>query len=370
MPKHRNLSLKTFVRGVSWDNFQRYFDGLSPDHPPSAWAFLNEEVMEQFLTDPGNAEASGAVLEDFRRINDIAATGMNLLVQAYRQTGVAFAQETPAQELAMRLFLDHPGAFQFAWSRYLYYSTGSKLTMHHLDLPSLEITDEKVERFADDLEGWFSSLAKGNKCYVHCFREDGQTILHIQRGSYLRTVARWKDDQIEIETFRPADEDMLIYNHEDSVLSISAGLAKDREYYLEAFATLLAGEPDLVRDMPTGAIFTLEPLRQGKFDFTGNEEITGVTLVKIRLKLDDLNAPELEIKSRDVMETLKRSLRGLSLSQGHLTAARLQFQVRPENGRTATVSFDIEPPARTNLAQKLYANIIEDYLREQGVKLK
>ena len=63
MTKHRSRSLKTFVRGISFDQFQRYFDGLSTDRPPSAWAFLNEEAMEQFLTDPDNAEASGAVLD-------------------------------------------------------------------------------------------------------------------------------------------------------------------------------------------------------------------------------------------------------------------------------------------------------------------
>ena len=84
MPKHRKLPIKTFSRGVPWELFQRYFEGISLTQQPSAWTFLNEGEMEQFLSDPQNAEASGAIQEDFRRINDIAAEGNNLLVQAFR----------------------------------------------------------------------------------------------------------------------------------------------------------------------------------------------------------------------------------------------------------------------------------------------
>ncbi len=137
MPKHRSLSLKTFVHSIPWDLFQRYFEDLLPgqvqhhsdDFLPeqslSDWSFLNEEVMEQFLGDSQNAEASGVILEQFRRINDIAVYGANLLVRAYQWAGVTLDSEQPVQELAMRLFLDHPDAFQYAWSRYLLYSTDS-----------------------------------------------------------------------------------------------------------------------------------------------------------------------------------------------------------------------------------------------------
>jgi len=33
-----------------------------PNSQPSPWAFLNEDAMEQFLGDPQNAEASGAIM--------------------------------------------------------------------------------------------------------------------------------------------------------------------------------------------------------------------------------------------------------------------------------------------------------------------
>ena len=117
MPKHHSLSLKTFIHGISPDLFQSYFEGLSMKQQPSAWSFLNENALQQFLDDPENDEASGAILEDFRRINDIATDGANLLVQAYRQAGVEFDQDRSVQERGMRLFLGYPEAFQYAWSK-------------------------------------------------------------------------------------------------------------------------------------------------------------------------------------------------------------------------------------------------------------
>ena len=205
---------------------------------------------------------------------------------------------------------------------------------------------------------------------MNWFQEDGQTILHIERGSYLRTVARWKEDGIEIETFRPATEDVIVYDPELSTLTIKAGLVKDRDHYFLAFAVHLAENLELATKAVESQVFSLAPIQQRKFDYTGNEEITRIALVKASLRINDMDSPQPEIKSKNVLETLSRSLRGISLDQGQLTSVRLRFQVRPDNGQPATVSFDIEPPSRTNLAQKRYAKIIESYLREQGVKLR
>ena len=61
---------------------------------------------------------------------------------------------------------------------------------------------------------------------------------------------------------------------------------------------------------------------------------------------------------------------GLSLQRGSLTSVKLRFQIRPEQGRALSVTCEIEPPSRTDLAQKKYADLIEKYLKEQGVKLR
>ena len=120
-------------------------------------------------------------------------------------------------------------AFQYAWTRYLLFSTDSMLTSYSLDVLRLDTSEERIGQFQLDLNRWFASQSKGSQCKVHCFQEEEATILNIQRGSYLRTVARWKGDRIEIETFRPATEDLLVYSPEKSALTIKASLTKERE---------------------------------------------------------------------------------------------------------------------------------------------
>ncbi len=382
MPKHRSLSLKTFVHSIPWDLFQRYFedllpgqvqhhsDDLAPERSLSDWSFLNEEVMEQFLGDSQNAEASGVILEQFRRINDIAVYGANLLVQAYQWAGATLDSEQTVQELAMRMFLDYPDAFQYAWTRYLLFSTDSMLTSYSLDVLRLDTSEERIGQFQLDLNRWFASQSKGSQCKVHCFQEEEATILNIQRGSYLRTVARWKGDRIEIETFRPATEDLLVYSPEKSALTIKASLTKEREFYLSTFSYHLAGDGGLAKLALETPMFSLEPMQRGQFDFNGNGAVTGIKIVRAKWQLDDPDSPELVIRSQDVLQTLRRRPAGISLGLGRLSAVTLRFEMKSDKGRSEKVSFDIEPPARTNLAQKKYADIIEEYLKEQGVKLR
>ncbi len=86
--------------------------------------------------------------------------------------------------------------------------------------------------------------------------------------------------------------------------------------------------------------------------------------------MNDPDFPQLVIRAKDVRETLRRMPGGLTLNLGKLAAVTLHFEMRADGGKSEKVAFDIEPPARTNLAQKRYADIIEEYLKEQGVKLR
>jgi len=369
MPNHRGLTLKKFVHAIPWDLFDRYFDQLKVETRPSGWAFINADAMEAFLNAPENAEASAIILEDFRRINDICAQGMNLVVRAYNRLELPFRQDAPAQEMAMRLFLDHKDAFQFAWTRYLLFGAASRLTFHRLETAPLRIGDDDVERFSAELTRWFASLAKGT-CNVSHFADGDETVILISRGSYIRTVAYWQGDRITFTSFRPASEDVVVYDPKGSQLTIKAGLAKDREQYLRTFATCIASDPSLADDATRKQVFSLTPLQNGTFDFDGDPPITRIELLKVRLKLYSPGDPVIDVKSRDVLQTFARDLDGLSLKSGELTFAKFCFHIHPGGEKPVKVTFEVEPPSGTNLAQKRYADIIENYLVQQGVKLR
>lgn len=370
MPKHRGLTLKKFVHAIPWDLFQRYFAALEWENQPSHWVFLNHEAMEEFLKRPENAQTSAIILEDFRRINDICEQGMNLVVRAYQKFNLKFDLDRPRQELAMRLLLDHRDAFEFAWTRYLLYASSSRLSFHGVPSHRVVIGESELAAFREEIRRWFADLAKGDVCNVRRFEDARDTVILVSHGSYIRTIAYWESDRIALNSFRPASEDILVYNPETSLLSIKASLEKDRQQYLHAFAKCIARDESLLKDAMREQVFSLIPLQNGTFDFGGDPPITRIELLKVRLKLYSPGDPVIDVKSRDVLQTFARDLDGLSLKSGELTFAKFCFHIHPGGEKPVKVTFEVEPPSRTNLAQKLYADIIENYLVQQGVKLR
>src|SRR5688572_8987926 len=94
--KHRSLNLKRLIYAVPWDLFERYFERLEPIARPDAWAWLNPTVLQQFLDDEDNGEASAAIMEDFQRINDLGGQYVGVLYRALDRAGLTYDQESPA----------------------------------------------------------------------------------------------------------------------------------------------------------------------------------------------------------------------------------------------------------------------------------
>ena len=272
----------------------------------------------------------------------------------------------------MRLFLDHKEAFEFAWTRYLLYSSSSMLSYYNVPADKINICADTLEDFHQEIAKWFSGLAKGDVCEVHCFEDGGEKVMLVSHGSYIRTVSYWDGNRIAFRSYRPASEDILVYSPQESLLKIRAGLEKDRDEYRSAFLARMASDAAAADALAAQEIFTLTPLQEGKFDFTGDGKlIARIDLLHVRMKLFGVGSPMLEVKSHDLMWTFDKDLGDLSLDSGRLVFARFRFHLVPERAkRPIKVDFKVEPPARTDLAQKLYADIIEGYLMEQGVKLR
>ena len=371
MSKHRSLSLATFVTAVPEDLFVRYYAQLNIENQPEGWELLNPQAMEAFLNEPENGEAVGGIKEDFKRINDICGRSMDLVVRAYEKYGLNVSRpEATAQELAMRLFLDHREAFEYAWSRYLLYNCSGSLSRHRMPLNGHQIGASEIAEFRTDISAWLARRAQGSECEVHWFEDAGETLIRVSRGTYLRTVACWEGKRIDFVTYRPAAEDLLIYDSASSLLSIRANNQKERSQYLWAFATFIAKDASLAEAAAKQQVFSLLPLQDGRFDYAGNAVISSIKLVRARLKLYDRSSSFIDVKSEDVARgTLGDGRLGLSLGSGELQLAQLRFTLRPQGETPKAITFQIEPPARTDLTQKRYADIIERYLLEQGVKV-
>ncbi len=319
------------------------------------------------MEDPRNVEARGLVLQDFRKINDIGERGKNLLVKAYGRLGIRWNADHTPENLAMRLFLDYGDAFDYAYAWFCYYHAAAKMS-HHRIPGDFGYTKTKGKAFLREIKDWFKELAKGQECIVTPYDEANSTVILIKHGSYVRTIAYWKEKEIKFLSFRPANEDILLYDKEKEILSIKATLRKDREQYIKSFARCIMSDESLAASESRDTVYTLEPLQNGSFNWNGNETIKKIFLTEAILRLPGSTEAVVKIRSKDVRETLANDISGIRLGSGELTHARLRFAFDID-GKEQKVAFMISPPSVSDLTQKKHVEIISDYLKAQGVKL-
>ena len=139
MPAHRSLSLKTFIKALNDSDItllQRYFQRIMAEEQiPPHLSVMYYEYVNHLLETLDNEQVREMILEDFRRINDICEQKASTLVWAGKLFKIDISPNKPLQSLAMRLFLDYPEAFEYAWTRYCVYASPSKISRHNLPCP-------------------------------------------------------------------------------------------------------------------------------------------------------------------------------------------------------------------------------------------
>ncbi len=371
MPRHRSLTLNRFVSAINPDLVERYFVSRIPRDqlsPYLAGMGMHFDYVKHLLESLPDAWLRGVVYEELRRINDIGEKAMSTLVRTTKRYGIPIEQNEKPQQLAMRLFLDHPDAFEHAWAWYCYYYATSKVSLHCVNREGFSIDTDKLDAFKEEARAFFCDQAKGEECRVSHYEEGNEVVILVTHGSYIRTVARWEGPVVRIDSFRPAYEDILLYDKNRSLLCIKASLEKDREQYIKSFSSAILGNAALAESPDRDKVYTLRPVQDGTFSWDGNEFITAIIPLEASLKLEGSTEPVVHIKSSDLRRTFLEDIDGLDLTSGELTLMKFRFTIEVE-GEPETVTFIIAPPDVTDLAKKKHADIISNYLKQNGVQL-
>jgi hypothetical protein len=368
MVRHRSLNLKTFIDTVPDSLLQEYFrkklDGTDMQAPSG----LSYGAIERYLEGSDNEELEARVREDFRTINDICEITMNVVVLAYHYFGIHMDEDKSKEELALKLFLHHQEAFEYAYDFYCLYNSATKMSDHKIGVREVIVDQSKIERFRKAVSRFYADLAKGQECEVRHYLEEDRLIIAVVRGSYRRSVPEWKNSKVKTLFYRPAQEDILQFNMKTGVLSIKAPYKKDKDNYISRFADIILGDDTLADNPERDQTYTLKPLSDGTFDFGGDENIRSVKLLVVKYQIDDLDLTEVTIKSVNVLQSLKSGLGADNLRNMNIVHAKFLFVI-DDGGKKRKVTCEITPPNMTDLNRKKYADIIGAYLRANGVKL-
>jgi hypothetical protein len=368
MPLHRSLNLKKFVNSIDWALMERYIKKQVPSKLLPVNIIMDGEYVNHLLTHlkkEGREDLSKKLLEGFTKLNDIGHKTMNVLVRACDLYNISHSGSERKANLAMRLYLNHPEAFRYAYDRYCYYASSSTIREYPVAKAPGKFTKAKIDAFKKLVSDFYGRQEKGYEVDVRHHDDGPESFLVVDRGSYYQTQTVWKAGKIDTITYRPADEDVLIFNRDNSILSIKAPYNKDRRNYRAAFYQAIVGDAEPEPDPE--ALYTLKPVQNGTFDCAGDETIAGVKLLSVKLRFSKTDT--ILLTSADLNKALKGQFSSYSLKAGEIVHAKFEFRVILKD-KEQRVNVEITPPNITDLYKKAYAPIIADYLITQKVKLK
>jgi len=367
MTTHRELNLETFINAVNRTDsslLDRYLiKRFEPGKLPSCPSSLRHNFIE-YVFQIVSEEDREIINEDFKRFNDICERMTKHMFSTSQLFDVKDIPDETAQARAIRLFLDYPDAFEYAWALYCIFGTLGKISWHNLRCPEFSFDEEKRLALEKELADYFAESAMGEECEITKFDDVERLVLFIDRGSYFRTISYWQNKKRITSTIRPVYEDALIYEKASGQLGIKP-LSRDKEQYIKSF-TKVIGYPALANSPDRDNVFNLQPMLDGGFDWNGNEYITSIVPLEARLKFKNFTEPVINIRSKNLRKTLE-DFGNPAVTSAVLAHIKLRFTLAIE-GKEDKVTFVITPPYATDLIKKAHSKIITEYLKENGVQ--
>lgn len=365
MARHRGFTRKKFFDALPDDLAIGYF----ASHRLSATKPLDEKQIDTLLLGAADVKRT-TIEEELHVINDVADRAMDYLDRAYQQFDLELDENWTREWAAMHLFLKSPEAFRVAYDLYLWRATAN--TMSHVRLPeaTADFGGPNLAALKNTAASYFQKHAMGGACNMRYYEEDGVHLMLIARGKYMQTQQVFADGNVRTDFYRPASEDVLVYDPQTGVLSMRVSTKKSDEskMYAEAFGTNVLGLTTSELALSSN-IVTLVPIKNGRFKYGGNESIASVKLTEVQVRVQGVTDVRMRIASADVVRTLKTDLTTIKLENCELLSAKLKFRLAEGASTARPLTVEIRPPDRTVLNKRRDAEVIEGYLRENGVLL-
>jgi len=360
MARHREQEFPNFLQAAGADLAEQYFLRLfRREELPPYLVGMNPDYVE-FVLGRIDESLKATILDEFRRISDICKWGKELPEIAGRRFGVPLPATGKPEAMAIRLFLDYPRAFGFAWALYAYRASYARISQHWLQHREVRVDATAMDTFASEMQAFFAKQDRGLQCQVGFSDSGAELVVWVLHGSQERTIPCWQGQKVAPNCFRPACEDVLVYDKSRGLLSVKVSKRGDAEQYVRSFARLVLGDASLADHPQRDLIYTPEPFQNGQFDWAGSGAVVAVERRGAKLNPDGAADTVLEIAGKGTADDLK---------QGHLVEIKIKFTIE-SNGKQESVTGTLVPPCITDLTKKRHADVIADYLRKKGAMLR
>ena len=367
MVKHRSFTLEKFITGVNNDLLKRYFTRHRVS-VPDGFVFDRNNIHD-FLDGISDDGKRTYIEEELQCINDIADRARSYLERAKREYNIDVQDDEPSETTAMRVFLHSEEAFSLAFDFYLFVVYSEKLSHHKFEHNNCNFADDRFVLLKTAIEQHFKDTGKSEHCDVRYRAQGEKHVILIAHGDFMKTHLIFENGKVDIQSFRPAKEDMLVFDTRNCVLSINAGgwSDADKKRYIEIFGSAILGMDQVADATFNNTLVVLDPIKNGSFNYSGNDDVESVHLTEVKVKCRGSKIIKVTINCGDVRQAFLDL--GLSLQDAEYVSAKLRFHIKRGGKKPKSITVEIKPPENTKLPEKAEKEIIESYLRDNGVLL-
>lgn len=368
MAKHRTFTLDKFLKALDPGLRAEYFTKYDLTFPSNI--NFDDDSLDKFwetITDEVRVE----IEEKLHCINDIADQARDCLEQACQQFSIQKQDDETSETTAMRVFLKGEDAFALAFDAYLYYVLLENVSRHKFNNGTAKFANGQLNKFKSAVETHFKGCGKSDHCDIRHRQKGDEHIILIARGDFMRThlVFDEKQGKPDIKSFRPAKEDMLVYNTTNNILcmSLSGRSDDDKKKYLEMFGGAFLGLDKIDDSTLNNSLVDIDPIKKRTFNFNGNDQIESVKLIEVNAKVGN-GGIRMILKSNDLA-----NMQGYGIGKdgnAEFVSAKLKFFIKRDGKKSKGYQVNLRPPVNSKIPQKKQKQIIEAYLREQGVLLE
>jgi hypothetical protein len=275
-----------------------------------------------------------------------------------------------AQDLALRVFLDDPRAFDDAHKDYVVDTMTNGKEYRGRRPVAVTPSPLKKQRFAQELQRYFRDTAFGAHCQVEDHANDEKLAVFVYHEDEVTPLERFNDQGALATTWqRPVLKMVAVFHFASSTLHVKAGRKAEREKLRDLFAQLYAGDAGFFEDAPR---FSFDALRQETFRFPvqPTDKIDNVSVVKVVARPASARTKRVTVelqrglKMHEVHEEL--DVRGIDVASDAIDGVQLCFEFQGA-GRSRTRTVTVFAPNTTNLQDTPRDRVIRHYLRMWGI---
>lgn len=282
------------------------------------------------------------------------------------KNNIKWTKNESNETVILRILLTDEKKYKLIYDLFLCDKYWAKLHHYFLDTKKIKFDDESVKAFTTDLREYLISKEKDPDCDIRKREYKGRQYILMLRGDEQKTITIVKDGQKKRRVFRPAKEDMVVYDKEHSVIAMTSTISsqKDKLFYANTFNKhILCSKKEIDKEFFSSDkyLIDLAPLLTKKF-YERTKEISEIRLTRLLAIKETSPQTTITFKSDDVLKSLD-SL-SFQINKQEIIAASFELQL---DGKKRAIPVRLTKRSIGQIKKTKERELVEDFLRTKDV---